>query len=236
MTYAMDHKQLLEKLRFGLDEPCNGIFHPTSRWAPKEAPQPVQQDLEKAAQLLKEAGWADTDNDAVLDKEIDGQKVKFEFGILVVDRPDRIATCNLLKQNLEKIGVICTVRPLEFSVLQDKMQKKEFQAAFGGWGTGADPDTSYNIWGSTEERNYADYINPEIDELFAQARKEFDEDKRAEIYGKIHNILWEDQPYTWLYFQNAYYGFNKELRGYMFSPRGPYHYSPGFSSIYRAAE
>jgi peptide/nickel transport system substrate-binding protein len=236
MTYAMDHKQLLEQLRFGLDEPCNGIFHPTSRWAPKDPPKPVEQNLEKAAELLKEAGWADTDNDAVLDKEIDGQKVKFEFGILVVDRPDRIATCNLLKQNLEKIGVICTVRPLEFSVLQDKMQKKEFQAAFGGWGTGADPDTSFNIWGSTEERNYADYINPEIDELFAQARKEFDEDKRAAIYGKIHNILWEDQPYTWLYFQNAYYGFNKELRGYMFSPRGPYHYSPGFSSIYRAAE
>ncbi|WP_425614808.1 ABC transporter substrate-binding protein [Anatilimnocola sp. NA78] len=236
MSYAMDHQQLLEKLRFGLDEPCNGIFHPTSRWAPKDPPKPLEQDLKKAAELLKEAGWADTDNDAVLDKMIDGKKVKFEFGILVVDKADRIAICTLLKQNLEKIGVICTVRPLEFSVLQDKLQKKEFQAAFGGWGTGADPDTSYNIWGSTEERNYANYINPEIDELFAKARREFDEEKRAEIYGKIHLILWEDQPYTWLYFQNAYYGFNKGLRGYMFSPRGPYHYSPGFSSIYRAAE
>jgi len=39
----------------------------------------------------------------------------------------------------------------------------------------------------------------------------------------------------WLYYQNAYYGFNKQLRGYVFSPRGPFHYGPGFSSIWRTA-
>jgi peptide/nickel transport system substrate-binding protein len=235
MSYAMDHQQLIEQLRFGLDQPCNGMFHPTSRWAPKNPPEFLKQDLEKAATLLKEAGWEDTDGNAILDKEIGGKRVDFEFGILVVDRPDRIQICNVLKQNLEKLGVRCTVRPQEFSVLQDKLLKKEFQASFGGWGTGADPDTSVNIWGSTGERNYGSYLNPEIDALFDQGRKEFDEEKRAEIYGKIHMLAWEDQPYTWLYYQNAYYGFNKELRGYMFSPRGPYHYSPGFSSIYKAA-
>jgi peptide/nickel transport system substrate-binding protein len=236
MSYAMDHKQMLEQLRFGLDEPCNGMFHPTSRWAAANPPEFVQQDLKKAATLLKEAGWEDTDNDAVLDKTIGGKKVKFEFGMLVSDKADRIAICNLMKQNLEKIGVLCTVRPLEFSVLQDKMMKKEFQAAFGGWGTGTDPDTSENIWGTDQERNFAGYSNPEVDKLFDAGRKEFDEKKREEIYGKMHLLVWEDQPYTWLFFQNAYYGFNKELRGYMFSPRGPYTYGPGFSSIYRVAD
>lgn len=236
MTYAMDHKQMLEKNRYGLDEPCNGMFHPTSRWAPKNPPPFIQQDLTKATELLKEAGWEDTNNDGILDKEINGKREDFDFGIIVADRPDRIELCTILKQSLEKIGIRCTVKPTEFSVLQDKLLKKEFQAAFGGWGTGADPDTSVNIWGSTGERNYGSYINPEIDKLFEAGRLEFDDEKRAEVYGKIHTLAWEDQPYTWLYYQNAYYGFNKELRGYMFSPRGPYHYSPGFSSIYRTAE
>jgi peptide/nickel transport system substrate-binding protein len=48
-------------------------------------------------------------------------------------------------------------------------------------------------------------------------------------------LLWADQPYTRLYYRNAFYGFNKSLRGYVFSPRGPYHYGPGFSSIYKPA-
>ena len=45
--------------------------------------------------------------------------------------------------------------------------------------------------------------------------------------------LWEDQPYTWLYFRNGYFGFNKSLRGYNFSPRGPYGYGPGQSTIFK---
>jgi peptide/nickel transport system substrate-binding protein len=102
----------------------------------------------------------------------------------------------------------------------------------GGWGTGADPDTTTNIYYTGEQRNYGSYSNPRVDELFVQARKEFDPDKRMALYGEIHKILWEDQPVTWLYYRQAFYAFNKKLRGYNFSPRGPFHYSPGIESIY----
>jgi peptide/nickel transport system substrate-binding protein len=33
--------------------------------------------------------------------------------------------------------------------------------------------------------------------------------------------------------RNSFYGFSKSLRGYVFSPRGPYNYSPGFGSIWK---
>ncbi len=56
---------------------------------------------------------------------------------------------------------------------------------------------------------------------------------RYEAYGKIHELINEDQPMMFLYYRNSFYGFNKGLRGYMFSPRGPYHYGPGFSSIWK---
>ena len=39
-----------------------------------------------------------------------------------------------------------------------------------------------------------------------------------------------------VYFRNAFYGFNKELRGYAFSPRGPYSYGPGFDSIWMGVD
>ena len=56
-----------------------------------------------------------------------------------------------------------------------------------------------------------------------------------ERYRKIHLLLWEDQPYTWLFHQNAFFVFNKQLRGYNFSPRGPFSFGPGFDSFYRPA-
>ena len=64
--------------------------------------------------------------------------------------------------------------------------------------------------------------------------REFDPTKREAAYQKIHKILYDDQPYTWLFFRSSFYGFNRDLRGYIFSPRGPYHYSPGFGGIYKA--
>ncbi len=85
-------------------------------------------------------------------------------------------------------------------------------------------------------RNYVCYSNPKVDDLFKAAEIELDRDKRAELYAQIHEILWEDQPYTWLYTMSSFYGFNKTLRGYVFSPRGPYGYGPGFGHIWKPVE
>lgn len=238
MSYAFDHDELLNNLLYGLATPCTGVFHPEAWMASKKKLQPYKQDLSKAEDLLDEAGWDDSDGDGVRDKEISGRKVKFEFTILCFSVKERIDICALLKDNLDQLGIICHIKPLEFPVLMEKTRKHDYQAAFLGWGTGADPDTSENIWSTkaiTQGRNYGSYSNPEVDKLFEQGKREFDREKRAAIYAKIHEILWEDQPYTWLYYRNAFYGFNKQLRGYVFSPRGPYTYSPGFGSIWKPA-
>ncbi len=234
MSYAFDHEEMLTKLRFGLDEPCTGLFHHSSRWAPKPSPKPFKQDFDKAEKLLAAAGWTDSDDDGILDKKINGKKTDFEFTILVTNRQERIDVCKLLAESLEKVGIRCNVQPLEFTVVVQRLFDHDFDAAFGGWGSGADPYTTENIFKSGEERNYGQYSNPAVDKLFVEGLHEFDEAKRAVIYGKIHSLLYEDQPYTWLYYQNGYYAFNKSLRGYAFSPRGPYHYAPGISSIWKA--
>ena len=183
-------------------------------------------------------GWEDTDGDSVLDKEIGGKRVQFEFTIQVRNESWRVQICELLAESLDRIGVICKVKSIESTALQAAMLDHKFQAAFSGWGTGADPDTSENLWTTKaieNGRNYLSYSNPKIDELFEQGKREFEISDRIKVYQEIHQILWDDQPYTWLFFRNAYYGFNKSLRGYNFSPRGPYSYGPGFESIFKPA-
>jgi len=236
MSYAMDYKEMLNTIYYGLYDAARGNFHPQSWMFPKDGPQPYQQNLNKAEDLLEEAGWIDSDGDGIRDKEINGRRVPFEFTLLCAPFDDRIQTCTLMKQCLDSIGVVCHVKPTEFTVLTQLEMEHKFQAAMGGWGAGADPDSSANIFVTGEQRNFGQYSNPRVDELFAQGRREFDRQKRAEIYGEIHRILWEDQPYTWLFYRNSFYAFNKKLRGYNFSPRGPFHYSPGIGSIYAVAQ
>ena len=82
----------------------------TSRWHPgpgnavQNVPQPQVQDVTKAKALLDEAGWVDSDGDGYRDKEINGQKTKFEFTMIVRNSKERTDICELLRQNLRPIG------------------------------------------------------------------------------------------------------------------------------------
>jgi peptide/nickel transport system substrate-binding protein len=232
MGHAFDHERMLGTICHGLYTPCAGCFHPSAWMATKKPLEPYRQDLDRAEALLDEAGWIDRDNDGIRDREIDGVSVPFEFTVLSSQQPIALEICTLLQQSLERIGVRVNVKPTEFTVLQQLLLEKKFDAAFGGWGAGADPDTSSNIWATGEGRNFGSYSNPEVDRLFIEGRTEVDRAKRAEKYARIQELLWEDQPYTWLYWRNSFHGFSKDVRGYVFSPRGPFHYSPGFGSLW----
>ncbi|SFI27600.1 ABC transporter substrate-binding protein [Planctomicrobium piriforme] len=234
MSYAVNYEQILGKLNYGLYEQATGEF-PQGNWAAPKVPRaPYKQDLAKSEKLLAEAGWVDTDGDGIRDKTISGQKVKFEFGVMCANEQSRIDICTSLAESLSRLGISCNVQPTEFTVLQQRAQEHQFQAMLGGWGTGTDPSTTENLWKTGETRNYTGYSNAKVDELFGKGLREFDQEKRADIYREIDDILWADQPYTWLYYRSAFFGFNKSLRGYMFSPRGPFHYSPGFDSFWSA--
>jgi peptide/nickel transport system substrate-binding protein len=236
MSYAMDYDEMINKICRGLYQQSQGTFHPTSWMFPTEGVEPLKQDLKKAEDLLDEAGWVDDDGDGVREKEINGRMTPFEFQLSVANTETGIQIATLMKESLEQIGVIANVKPTEFVVLQDKLIKHEFDGSLGGWGTGTDPDTQENIFSTGAPRNYGQYSNTQVDELFQAGRRELDRAKRAEIYRAIHKQLWDDQANTWLYYRNSFFGFNKKLRGYNFSPRGPLSFSPGFDSIYAAGQ
>lgn len=240
MTYAVDYEELLHVVFRGLYEQSVGNYHPTAWMFPEDGPEPIEQDIERAKALLDEAGWIDSDGDGFRDKEVEivvnGKKVRrripFEFQLMTYTTESGIQTATLIKENLDRLGIVCHVKPTEFAAMVDATLKKKFDACMGGWGAGTDPAMNENIFGTGATRNYVSFSNPEVDELFKQGRNEFDREKRAEIYGRIHQLLWDAQPYTWLFYRSGFYGFNKRLRGYNFSPRGPLSYSPGFSAIY----
>jgi peptide/nickel transport system substrate-binding protein len=232
MSWALDYDEMLNTIFYGIYQANQGTFHPTSWMFPPDGPEPYHQDLTRAEALLDEAGWIDTDGDGIRDKTINGRQIPFKFTMLTSQSPVAKAVGTLMKDCLDRIGVICIPKPTEFTVLTQQSRDRKFQAVMGAWGTGTDPDTNFNIFGTGEMRNYGDYSNPEVDRLFMEGRRATERDQRAKHYHQIHKILWEDQPYTWLVYRNSFFGFNKRLRGYNFSPRGPFGFGPGFGGVY----
>jgi peptide/nickel transport system substrate-binding protein len=122
---------------------------------------------------------------------------------------------------------------IEWAVFQEKTRKHEFQASMAAWGTGVDPDLNWNLWHSEMAdqeggRNYSCYSNPRVDELLRLGREEFDPARRAAHYREIQKIVYDDQPYTFIWNRPTLWAFNRRIRGVVFSPRGVWNFDPSF--------
>ena len=64
-----------------------------------------------------------------------------------------------------------------------------------------EPD-AYQVWHSTQAAkkgsNAISYKNSRVDKILEKYRREFDAQKRIEMYKEFQQILHEEQPYTFL--------------------------------------
>ncbi len=200
MTHAFNRQKMIDEVFVGLGKIQTGNFYIDSPWTDPSV-KPYAFDLEKAKALLAEAGWKDTDGDGILDKVVEGKKVKFEFKMLIYNSlPEFKTLADIYKEDLIKIGIRVNVQPADWPLMQKKMEDKEFQAFTGGWGLGWDPDP-FQIFHSSQAEipkgsNTVSFKNEEADKLIEDLRITFDETKRKAMLHRFHNIMHEVQPYT----------------------------------------
>jgi peptide/nickel transport system substrate-binding protein len=102
---------------------------------------------------------------------------------------------------LTKAGIEVTLRPLEFATLIESVQERTFDSFVAGWSLTYESDP-YQLWHTSQSEqgsNYTGFGNAETDKLIEDARLEFDRDKRVTLYRRLHQILHDEQPYTFLF-------------------------------------
>lgn len=166
---------------------------------------PWEYNPEKAAELLAEAGWVDSDGDGILDK--DG--VKFEVDLVYSKLVDLWGNAALIMQDqLGQIGIKINIVEQEWSAyLSNVLLPGKFNITIVGFGGGTEVDgIAYNLLYSKNlilgggGFNISGYINPEIDALLDEARTVpgCDVEARNELYTQIQQIAHDDVPYDWL--------------------------------------
>ncbi|MBI4828724.1 MAG: peptide-binding protein [Nitrospinae bacterium] len=213
ISYAINKKEVIDGVLLGLGVEATGPFKP-GHWAHNPHVKKYEYNPARAKELLAEAGWRDSDNDGVLDK--DGKR--FEFEILTNQgNAERAKTAEIIQQRLKAVGIEVKARPLEWSAfINNFVNTRDFDALILGWTLGLDPD-QYIIWHSSmtgeHQLNHVSYKNAEVDELLEKGRRVFDQDKRREYYFRFQEILAEDQPYTFLYVPEALPIVSARVRG-----------------------
>jgi peptide/nickel transport system substrate-binding protein len=219
MTRMLRREEVLETHLHGLGKVLSGPFYCFSKGY-DDSIECLAYDPEKAKELLTEAGWIDRDGDGVLDKEIDGERRKFEFTLLLstASQPYQDALLLAFQEDLRKAGIILNLRRLEWAAFQEQTHQRKYDAMISGFSTKPIFEDPYEKWHSSlvkdrgVNNNKALYRNPEVDALVEQIRVEFDDEKRYALMKQVHALIHRDQPFTFLYSYASLVGINKRWR------------------------
>ncbi len=204
MTMAIDRRRIITTaLNDQGIETTGPLFPNDPAYNPELVAWPF--DPSEARRLLAELGWKDTDGDGVLDKMIEGKKVKFSFSLLyyVKSTTGRI-TAEYIKTALGDIGVECKPLGVDTADLSAAFEGKDFDALYLAWGLGSPPAEPKQLWHSSGAKekgssNMIGFANSEVDAIIGELQYEYDQEKRNTLYHRFHEIIHDEAPYTFLY-------------------------------------
>jgi ABC-type transport system substrate-binding protein len=215
ISQAIPIDEIIEKVYFNLATRLTGPFLPGSSANDSSLP-PIAFDLDKARALLDEAGWKDEDGDGIRESTIAGKQVDAKFELMIYSSsPQYQQIGELIKENCRRLGVEVTVTPTEWALMLQRLRKKEFDATILGWALDWKMDPFQIFHGSQadlpESSNAGGYANPEVDKLIEELRVTMDEAKQTEIFHQMHKLLYDDQPYTFLFVDKQTAGRNSRI-------------------------
>lgn len=198
LAWAADRDAIVRTALLGTAKVAQGPIPPAS-WA--YDPRFVsfsQRDVEKARQLLQEAGQS---------------RVSFEM--MFPNQEPFVSVAQILKNNWAEVGVDAVLAQREFPVLLQRAFAKNFDALIIDYSGRIDPDVALSTYfQSGGLYNPGAYSNPEVDRLLSRARAAANIAERTRVYRQIQRIVMEDSPYIILYHDVITHGAARNVRNY----------------------
>lgn len=199
IAYAIDRQQLCEAGDFGLCTTLNGPIDTSSPWYFDYTP--YEQDLDKARELLAEAGYPDG----------------FEMELLPTSTyADTVRQAQVLQAQLAAVGITTTINAPEWAEWLELEGNFQYDGYICSWNSLTDVDQYYYLQHRTDQVfNFTGYSNPEFDALVDQGREISDFDERYAIYEQANQILVDDAPYVYFYNPSFTRAMTPNVKGYV---------------------
>lgn len=185
---AIDPEPMISAIMYGGAQLATTVLAPACFGFQEDVPA-VTLDVEKAKQLMEEAGYADG----------------FDLSIVVSDDQTRVEICNVIQSQLSEIGINLSIDVVEQATYVDTVNNGDHQLCFQNWTTStADADYTYyplyhsSCYGSQGGRAFGEI--PGMDAILEEAKGCEDQDERIRLYGEAEALVQEysvNRPLMW---------------------------------------
>lgn len=229
LALGFDRQALIQNLLLGLTQPAISYWDNTPYLDPTLQPWPY--DPTRAAQLLDEAGWTDSDGDGIRDQN--GEALVLSYG--TTTRQLRKDAQQLIQQQLAQLGIRLELYNFELGF---------FLSGFGAGGPAAtgqldifqysvksnfpDPDTPDFLCSEIPSlqnqagRNWSAFCDQELDQLFRQQATQIDFKARQETFHRISRLIYEKVYFLGLWQDPDLWGVSARLKNVRISGVTPF--------------
>ncbi len=198
LTLAIDRRELNQILDYPPDLPIFDVPATMRHHLQGMVPAPMPYDPGRAVQLLTEAGWTDTDNDGILEK--DGQQFRFTLSTTEMSTTQAV----YIQNQYRRIGVNMDIGTYDRNALWAKVREPhDFDAAI---------HTQNHIEGFRDFR-YSGYKNPELSRLRDAIWYTIDQEAADRALKELWQIVEAEVPFTYLHPTLSYLAAHRRVRG-----------------------
>lgn len=195
--YAVDRKSLAEVAAASLGEPNDYVY-----WGPgmpgyDPSLPSYKFDLQKAKQLVKEAGYSD---------KVEGTLTTFTG--LMYRRPAEIAQAMWATAGL-KINLDIA----DMTAQRAKIKAGNFEISLYQAGSSLDPLHYFRAFSCGGSGNWSNYCNPEADKCMQEGERVYESAERDKIFKRCQQLLYEDAGIGGLHRERMFIVFNKKVKG-----------------------
>lgn len=206
LCYAIDVDEIKLMVSDGKGTQIGSSMFPAfGKYYMEELNDAYPTDIEKAKELLKEAGYEDG----------------FSFTITVPSNyQPHIDTAQVLVEQFKKIGVDAKIQLVEWdSWLSDVYQNRQFQSTVVGVDasnlTGA---SLLQRFTSDSPKNFINYSNEDYDAAFEKAIDSVEDEEKTTYYKECEKILSDTAANVYIQDLPEFVALNKKYTGYEFYP------------------
>lgn len=202
MNFAVNKEAIVKSILRGYGQPASTPMAPmVFGFNPKLKPYPY--DPKKAEDLLAQAGAK-------------GTKVTLGCPIGRYLMGEQVGEA--VAGFLQKVGFDVSFEAVEWATWLTelyKLKKSKYDLHLSSWGTiNMEPDYALKRYFHSKWTDVTGYQNVEVDKLIDEGRAVFNDEKVKEIYNRVQELIWDDYPAIFLYYQPEITGVNRKLKGF----------------------
>ena len=216
--YCIDRESFADTVYNGYAKACYGVYPDIFDFGSTQGISlgVSEYDISRAKQILKDAGYADTNSNGILDK--DGK----ELSLRVVTYSYNSAStqlCDMLQASLSEVGIALEITT--YDVPDDCLKSGDFDIAVLSYAMAPTGTADYFInmmFTTGATNNYGGYSNDLVDDCALSLSNEFDSQKRTELVKQICQEILNDRPFDFVANQQFICVYSSKVTGVQVNP------------------